>query len=67
MEQINVVSFNESRKLAQNVLLNVYPAGHVIGAAMFCVDLNNYKLFYTGDYSMEKDHSLSKAQVPENL
>ena len=30
-------------------------AGHVLGAAMFNVEIDGVKVLYTGDYSMEDD------------
>jgi cleavage and polyadenylation specificity factor subunit 3 len=30
-----------------------YAAGHVLGAAMFEIDIEGVKILYTGDYSME--------------
>jgi Cft2 family RNA processing exonuclease len=47
--------------------VTAYSAGHVIGAAMFNVNINNYNVFYTGDYSMEKDRHLNSADIPQNL
>lgn len=32
-----------------------YNAGHVLGAAMFMVEIAGVRLLYTGDYSMEDD------------
>ena len=39
-------------------------AGHVLGAAMFTIDIDNTRVLYTGDYSMEEDRHLSKAELP---
>lgn len=66
-KQIQIISFNESLKLKNNLSLTAYSAGHVIGAAMFLIDINNFTVFYTGDYSMENDRSLNKANIPRNL
>lgn len=30
-------------------------AGHVLGAAMFMINIDNIRVLYTGDYSMEED------------
>lgn len=30
-------------------------AGHVLGAAMFMIDIDSTRILYTGDYSLEED------------
>ena len=30
-------------------------AGHVLGAAMFMIDIDGIRVLYTGDYSLEED------------
>ena len=62
------ISFNETIQISDNnISVTAYSAGHVIGAAMFLISLNNFTLFYTGDYSMERDRHLNSADVPLNL
>jgi cleavage and polyadenylation specificity factor subunit 3 len=39
-------------------------AGHVLGAAMFSIEIDGIKVLYTGDYSMEEDRHLMCAEVP---
>lgn len=39
-------------------------AGHVLGAAMFTIEIDNIRVLYTGDYSFEEDRHLSAAEVP---
>ena len=39
-------------------------AGHVLGAAMFLLEIGGRTLLYTGDYSMEDDRHLMAAEVP---
>jgi cleavage and polyadenylation specificity factor subunit 3 len=43
-----------------------YRAGHVLGAAMFMVEIGGMKLLYTGDYSRLADRHLSAADLPES-
>ena len=42
-----------------------YTAGHVLGAAMFMVDIAGVRVLYTGDYSREEDRHLRAAEMPE--
>ncbi len=39
-------------------------AGHVLGAAMFIVEIAGVRLLYTGDYSREEDRHLMAAETP---
>ena len=40
-------------------------AGHVLGAAMFLIEIAGVTLLYTGDYSREEDRHLMAAETPE--
>jgi len=42
-----------------------YTAGHVLGAAMFMVDIAGVRILYTGDYSREEDRHLRAAELPQ--
>ncbi|KAL6329313.1 hypothetical protein AAG906_016205 [Vitis piasezkii] len=42
-----------------------YTAGHVLGAAMFMVDIAGVRVLYTGDYSREEDRHLHAAEIPQ--
>jgi len=39
-------------------------AGHVLGAAMFLLEIENSKILYTGDFSREEDRHLKVAESP---
>lgn len=39
-------------------------AGHVLGAAMFLIEIENSTLLYTGDFSREEDRHLKAAESP---
>jgi cleavage and polyadenylation specificity factor subunit 3 len=41
-----------------------FNAGHVLGAAMFMIDIAGVKTLYTGDYSREPDRHLFGAESP---
>ncbi len=41
-----------------------YNAGHVLGAAMFMVEIAGVKVLYTGDFSCEEDRHLMSAEIP---
>ena len=41
-----------------------YHAGHVLGAAMFLIEIAGARILYTGDYSTEEDRHLMTAAEP---
>lgn len=41
-----------------------YNAGHVLGAAMFMLEIDGVKILYTGDFSREEDRHLPSAEIP---
>ncbi|MCJ1475471.1 endoribonuclease ysh1 [Lambiella insularis] len=49
-----------------SIRITPYPAGHVLGAAMFLIEIAGLKILFTGDYSREDDRHLVSAEVPKN-
>lgn len=49
------------------VRITPYPAGHVLGAAMFLMEIAGLKILFTGDYSREDDRHLVSATVPAGV
>ena len=50
-----------------SIRITPYPAGHVLGAAMFLIEIAGLKILFTGDYSREDDRHLVSAEVPKNV
>lgn len=48
----------------KNFKLTAMNAGHVLGAAMFLIEVGQCKILYTGDYSREEDRHLRAADLP---
>ncbi|KAJ2690620.1 endoribonuclease ysh1 [Coemansia spiralis] len=46
------------------IKFTAYNAGHVLGAAMFLIEIAGVKVLYTGDYSREEDRHLVQAENP---
>lgn len=42
-----------------------YQAGHVLGAAMFMIEIAGVKVLYTGDFSRQEDRHLMSAEIPD--
>ena len=63
---INTVSFNTSHTV-NGIRFTPYPAGHVLGACMYLIEIAGLKVLFTGDYSRENDRHLIPASVPKNV
>lgn len=64
---INEVEFRKTIDLCirnTSVKFTAYTAGHVLGAAMFLIQIENVNILYTGDYSREEDRHLQPAEIP---
>ncbi|CAL5022748.1 unnamed protein product [Urochloa decumbens] len=64
MEKIEVIDFHQTLEV-NGIRFWCYTAGHVLGAAMFMVDIAGVRILYTGDYSREEDRHLRAAELPQ--
>lgn len=64
MDRIEVLDFHQTVEVS-GIRFWCYTAGHVLGAAMFMVDIAGVRVLYTGDYSREEDRHLRAAETPE--
>ena len=53
-DKIDVLDFHQTIEL-KGVRVTATAAGHVLGAAMFLIEIDKTRILYTGDYSMEAD------------
>lgn len=64
MDKIEVIDFHQTMEV-NGIRFWCYTAGHVLGAAMFMVDIAGVRALYTGDYSREEDRHLRAAETPQ--
>ena len=64
LDKIELIDFHQTKEV-RGVKFTPYAAGHVLGAAMFQIEIGEVKILYTGDYSMEEDRHLKAAEVPK--
>lgn len=64
MDKIEVMNFHEEKEVG-GVRFWCYNAGHVLGAAMFMMEIAGVKILYTGDFSRQEDRHLMSAEVPK--
>ena len=62
-EKIEPVDFHQEVDV-DGIKFTAYNAGHVLGAAMFLIEIAGVVVLYTGDYSREEDRHLMAAETP---
>ncbi|XP_041365300.1 cleavage and polyadenylation specificity factor subunit 3-like [Gigantopelta aegis] len=63
MNKIETVNFHQETDV-NGIKFWCYNAGHVLGAAMFMIEIAGVKVLYTGDYSRQEDRHLMAAEIP---
>lgn len=63
-DKIETVDYHSTVEV-EGIKFTAYHAGHVLGAAMFFIEMGGLKILFTGDYSREEDRHLSSAEVPQ--
>ncbi|KAG1650920.1 Cleavage and polyadenylation specificity factor subunit 3 [Nymphon striatum] len=63
MDKIETINFHEEKEV-NGIKFWCYNAGHVLGAAMFMIEIAGVKILYTGDFSREEDRHLMAAEIP---
>ncbi|KAH6688580.1 endoribonuclease YSH1 [Plectosphaerella plurivora] len=64
--QIEAIDYHTTHTIS-SIRITPYPAGHVLGAAMYLIEIAGLKIFFTGDYSREQDRHLVSAEVPKGV
>ncbi|KAK7743419.1 endoribonuclease ysh1 [Diatrype stigma] len=64
--QIEAIDYHTTHTIS-SIRITPYPAGHVLGAAMFLIEIAGLKIMFTGDYSREQDRHLVSAEVPRGV
>ncbi|KAI5751457.1 hypothetical protein M8J77_007666 [Diaphorina citri] len=63
MDKIETINFHEEKDV-NGIKFSAYNAGHVLGAAMFLIEIAGVKILYTGDFSRQEDRHLMAAEIP---
>lgn len=67
VDKIELIDYHQTidLNLPSGLKFHALNAGHVLGAAMFFIELGGRSVLYTGDYSMEEDRHLMAAELPK--
>jgi cleavage and polyadenylation specificity factor subunit 3 len=63
MSVIERSTFHETVTLPCGISFTAYRAGHVLGAAMYVIEIAGIRVLYTGDFSCELDRHLPAAEI----
>ncbi|KAK3599140.1 hypothetical protein CHS0354_016403 [Potamilus streckersoni] len=63
MKKVKAVNLHEVIQVDDELEIKPYYAGHVLGAAMFHIQVGRQSLVYTGDYNMTPDRHLGSAWI----
>eukprot|EP00002_Diphylleia_rotans_P040273 TRINITY_DN9504_c0_g1_i3.p1 TRINITY_DN9504_c0_g1~~TRINITY_DN9504_c0_g1_i3.p1 ORF type:complete len:456 (+),score=60.79 TRINITY_DN9504_c0_g1_i3:43-1410(+) len=66
MTKIETVDFYTVSEV-NGIKFECLKAGHVLGAAMFMIQIADIKILYTGDYSRQEDRHLMPAEIPSEI
>ncbi|KAI9026292.1 beta-lactamase-like protein [Hyaloraphidium curvatum] len=62
--KVIAVDYHQTIELEGGIKFTAFNAGHVLGAAMFLIEIAGIRVLYTGDYSREEDRHLMPAERP---
>ena len=64
LDKIKLVDYHQEIN-TKGIKFIAYNAGHVLGSAMFLLEIAGVKVLYTGDYSREIERHLKPAEIPK--
>jgi len=67
MGKVVEVGLHEVIQVDEDLTIQAFYAGHVLGAAMFLIKCGDQSVFYTGDFNMTPDRHLGAARVLPDL
>ncbi|OON14694.1 RNA-metabolizing metallo-beta-lactamase, partial [Opisthorchis viverrini] len=63
LDRIDTLDFHQELEV-NGIKFTAFHAGHVLGAAMFLIEIAGVKVLYTGDFSRQEDRHLMCAEIP---
>jgi cleavage and polyadenylation specificity factor subunit 3 len=63
MDKIEPVNYHQQIEV-NGIKFSSYNAGHVLGEAMFRIEIAGVRILYTGDFSRQEDRHLMAAETP---
>lgn len=66
LPRIQTISFHTTHT-HNGIKFTPYPAGHVLGACMYLIEIAGLNILFTGDYSRESNRHLIPAAIPSGV
>ncbi|KAI9660641.1 MAG: endoribonuclease ysh1 [Bathelium mastoideum] len=63
---IETIDYHTTHTIS-SIRITPYPAGHILGGAMYLLNISDLNILFTGDYSREVDRHLIPAEVPRGV
>jgi cleavage and polyadenylation specificity factor subunit 3 len=63
LDKIELIDYHQELE-HKGIRFWCYNAGHVLGAAMFMIEIAGIRVLYTGDFSRQSDRHLKGAETP---
>lgn len=64
LQKVVVLNFNESLRIGvEGMTMELYPAGHILGAAALWIQSSYGNIFMTSDYCLEHQHTVSGLEM----
>eukprot|EP01116_Phalansterium_solitarium_P022031 TRINITY_DN7121_c0_g1_i1.p1 TRINITY_DN7121_c0_g1~~TRINITY_DN7121_c0_g1_i1.p1 ORF type:complete len:708 (-),score=188.83 TRINITY_DN7121_c0_g1_i1:377-2500(-) len=67
LERLETCDYHQQLQPVSGIKFTAYNAGHVLGAAMFVVEIAGVRVLYTGDFSRQEDRHLMAAEIPPEV
>ncbi|EHP84014.1 MBL fold metallo-hydrolase [Methanotorris formicicus] len=61
LNNTEVLNYREERQITEDITLKFYNAGHILGSASICLDIDGKKILYTGDINETPTRTLLPA------
>ncbi len=65
LDRIEIIPFQKETKIIDDITLTFYMAGHIAGASCCYLKSKEGTVFYTGDYSLFPQHTISGLSIPK--
>jgi integrator complex subunit 11 len=65
MARVQTIEIGEEKIIKNRIRVTSFYAGHVLGAGIYQIEVDGYKVIYTGDYNTSSDRHLGGAYVPK--
>ena len=63
LSRVQILNLNQVIHVDKDITIKSFYAGHVLGAIMTLIKVDNVKVVYTGDFNMTSDRHLGQAQI----